>query len=817
MEFEPKLYNPAAQPEEWLIEHFVVRTKVFAQLFDAIKSGDMRHPEQHYLIQGQRGMGKTTLLLRLKYEIERTPELKDWLVPVFFNEESYDLTSLSNLWEKLLKYFDSNFPDGGDYYKATDKFIGTNDYEQRCFKLVIDALHKHHKKLIILFDNFGELFLDNLNERDSHRFREILMNCVDLRIVAASAVVLESHNDYSEPFFDFFRVINLEGLSKEETLDLIKKLQEKSARQVDIAANKARIETLAILTGGVIRTIIMLYEILLNDNDGSALKDLESILDKVTPLYKHRMEDLKPQQRRIMDVIAKNWDAVSVKEIAENIRENGNPLASKIVSAQLQELEKNNLIEKIKTSTKNNFYIVKERFFNIWYLMRHGDATSQCKVKWLTRFLEMWYGDDNYGMDGFIQEYINKLQAGNFISSSAISITNALLSSSQTSPVNQALLIDATATIVSEPEARYLPQIKQSEIDEINHQFDLQNYKSVIDLIENTTPKTVALISTLGASYFLIDDYSKAIYYLSHVKHIKENEFLSYCLGQAYFYSNEIDKALEYLLCALPEYLYLSAPVLGDIYKRLGDNDTSEKYFNYPLDGNNIEEYTKLFQYYLSLENIDETIYVLKKVEKLSNNNTFIQIFLGLVYWQKSDMEFCEKYLNQALANISKMKPRKAYKTIETRLKMMLMGVYFNKAKNKKKAIEYLNEIISLNGSESFEPPIASILLWNNDIERAIMTMHSYLERTKLPEIETSLSIINKFLMVLSSKKQYHSSLKIFNNNSHLKEMFKPTYYALMYLLKDEYPDEYIKMGKELEEPVQDILRRIEQYAVDYA
>jgi hypothetical protein len=38
-----------------------------------------------------------------------------------------------------------------------------------------------------------------------------------------------------------------------------------------------------------------------------------------------------------------------------------------------------------------------------------------------------------------------------------------------------------------------------------------------------------------------------------------------------------------------------------------------------------------------------------------------------------------------------------------------------------------------------------------------------------------------------------------------------------MTLLKNEYPDEYLKMGKELEEPVKDILKTIEQYAIDYA
>ena len=47
----------------------------------------MEHPEQHFLIEGKRGMGKTTLLLRLSYEIENDAKLSEWLIPLVFNEE----------------------------------------------------------------------------------------------------------------------------------------------------------------------------------------------------------------------------------------------------------------------------------------------------------------------------------------------------------------------------------------------------------------------------------------------------------------------------------------------------------------------------------------------------------------------------------------------------------------------------------------------------------------------------------------------------------------------------------------------------------
>lgn len=101
---------------------------------------------------------------------------------------------------------------------------------------------------------------------------------------------------------------------------------------------------------------MMLYQVLLDDPNGKALEGLEKALDKMTPLYKHRIEDLPIQQSRIVDVIAKKWDAVSAKDIAAEIREDGKKMQTKLVSAQLAQLEKNNVVEKKSTTTKNNFY-----------------------------------------------------------------------------------------------------------------------------------------------------------------------------------------------------------------------------------------------------------------------------------------------------------------------------------------------------------------------------------------------------------------------------------------------------------------------------
>ena len=609
---ESKLYNPAAQPKDCLIANFVARTQVFNKLFKDLLKGKMEYPEQHYLIQGQRGMGKTTLLLRLKYEIENTPELHKWIVPVFFNEESYDLTSLSNLWEKLLKYLDSLWETGGLYYSKTDIFIGKDYYEKNCFELLISVLKENKKKLVIFFDNFGQLFLDNLKEKEQHRLREILMNCNDLRIIGASAVVLKDLHDYSKPFFEFFKIINLEGLNKDETLQLIIKLQENAAIKFNIEKNKAKIETLAILTGGVIRTIMLIYEVILADEDGTALRDLETILDRITPLYKHRMEDFPVQQRKIIDVIAKSWDAISTKEIAENIREDGVPMATKQISAQLQQLEKNNVIEKKLTNTKNHLYQLKERFFNIWYLMRNGDRSDRCRVMWLTKFLEAWYQDER-GIEDFINRHIELLRTGKYYSDSALLIAEALTNSTKVNFENQAILIKATEDILNESEKRLLPKIS-IEKHEIARKFYAEDkFRDAINILESIEQYSITanvLLFTcylslyepqaaikaldsrnplkpyfLGLAYGVLNDFNKSIKCLEETFNIEEKKILpagqlNMTLGRIYETGkNDINKALKHYQNALEEGDKSSYKTLIDFYMRQKDYPNAEKYY----------------------------------------------------------------------------------------------------------------------------------------------------------------------------------------------------------------------------------------------
>lgn len=401
------LYNPDRKPKDYLISEFVVRNEIYEQIMHDLETSPMKHPEQHYLIVGQRGAGKTTLLARLKYGIEDSPKLRHNVIPVMFSEEQYNISELVNLWENIAQ----NLGDYHGFHGLTEQIeqnLHKENFEELSYDILENRLRKHNKKLVLLIDNVGDI-LKKMDIREVRRFREILQTKNDLRLIAGSPFYLDMVLDVHQPLFEFFKVIKLDGLDFEQTKKLLLKLGEihNEAEKINKIINETpeRIETLRTLTGGVPRTIALMFKIFVDYNNEDTVKDLERILDAVTPLYKHRMDDLPTQQQKIVDAVAKNWDGISVKELTSKLR-----LESKVISAQLRQLDKNQLIEVVGTGTKNNIYRIKERFFNIWYLMRYGRKYDKQRVIWLVKFLESWCSSQE--LEQRILDYVNKIQSG---------------------------------------------------------------------------------------------------------------------------------------------------------------------------------------------------------------------------------------------------------------------------------------------------------------------------------------------------------------------------------------------------------------------
>ena len=99
-----RLYNPAQLTAEELKASFIARQEVLDDMLGVVRAQTLGQPCQHMMIIGQRGMGKTTLGLRLLEAIKDDADLAAQWQPVPFHEESYGIGDLAGFWLTALHH-----------------------------------------------------------------------------------------------------------------------------------------------------------------------------------------------------------------------------------------------------------------------------------------------------------------------------------------------------------------------------------------------------------------------------------------------------------------------------------------------------------------------------------------------------------------------------------------------------------------------------------------------------------------------------------------------------------------------------------------
>ena len=495
-----------------------------------------------------------------------------------FDEEQYSVRTLAKLWEEVIDILEDRDSSFAGLSDNVETLYDSESPEENIFNLLIKELKQRNKKLVLLLDNFGEM-TQKFTKKETQRLREILITCNYIRIIGASSTVLEFYYDYKEPFFDFFKVVTLDELTRDETISLLKRLSETyGAGEIEeiLAGQPERIEAIIRLTGGVPRTIVLLYEIFVDDVDGSSIKDLETILDRVTPLYKHRLDNLSTQQQAIIDAIAQNWDAISTKEISDAVR-----MPSKAVSSQLNQLEKSQLISKISTSTKNKLYQVNERFFNIYYLMRLGKRRNRNRVLWLIKFFEIWCGESE--LIERAQKHIGALKKNILYEKHALYITQALSRTDIPYPLQHGLITE-TRKYLTTKQSEYCEELEKSHIeiyDEVVADIKNDSLASAKRKLINDGAKADEIDFSIGEIFRkeIKDLDSAKKYYLKAVE--KDDAGAMYNLALLYESEfKDFDNAVKYYMMAVEKDHINAIFNLALLYEiKLKDPTNAEKYY----------------------------------------------------------------------------------------------------------------------------------------------------------------------------------------------------------------------------------------------
>ncbi|MCC5848499.1 MAG: AAA family ATPase [Verrucomicrobia bacterium] len=420
---EISLYNTGRISPEKIIAAFAARKEQFQRIMADLSAEKLKSRPQHHLIVGQRGMGKTMLLARISAELRTEPALSERFIPLVFAEEQYAVDRLSKFWLNCL----DSLADAREAAKdgkavaeidavvarlQNDSVQAAKDdqpFADEVYAAFAKAAQANGQRPVLLVDNL-QLVFERLDQGQQHSLRELLMRAGAPILVGASPSPPPQSQDYGAAFYDQFKVHYLRPLSEEEMRNLLLHIAT-AARREDIRHRvlqfPQRLKILHQLTGGNPRTTITLFFLYAEDFSPSVFGDLEGLLDRVTPLYKARFEELTPQQQVIVSAMANHWDPITAAGIASatgmavdashatrtHARHHTTAnLASGTISAQLDRLEKIGIIERTELFNESRTgYLIAERFFNIWFLMRNASRRQRREVEFLTRFLENFY------------------------------------------------------------------------------------------------------------------------------------------------------------------------------------------------------------------------------------------------------------------------------------------------------------------------------------------------------------------------------------------------------------------------------------------
>ncbi len=401
------LYNPGRLPPEQIIAAFAARRPLLARLLSDLSAETETSRPQHHLIIGQRGMGKTMLLARIAAELRTDAVLAAAFIPLAFVEEQYSVDRLSKFWLNCL----DSLADAHERANAKTEAAAIDEEvarltraqsrqnkddqqnAQESFRTFTKAADRTGRRPVLLVDNL-QLVFERLSREEQHSLREILMSPGAPVLIGASPSPISATEDYGAAFYDQLKTHYLRPLEESEMRELLLHLADEAGRgdvRERVLKHPGRLTVLRQLTGGNPRTVLTLFFLYAEDFAPRVFGDLEGLLDRTTPLYKARFEELTDQQQIIVSAAAGHWNPITAAALAEL-----SSLPAGTITAQLDRLEKTGTMERVPLhGTTSIGWQIAERFFNVWFLFRSASRRQRREIEFLTRFLESFYEEED--------------------------------------------------------------------------------------------------------------------------------------------------------------------------------------------------------------------------------------------------------------------------------------------------------------------------------------------------------------------------------------------------------------------------------------
>ena len=381
-------FTPSLMKHEDLEEMLVQRHDLANELVESIRQSILKPQQQHHLLIGMRGIGKTHLVSLMYHRVSKMEDLREKVLIAWLREEEWGVTSFLDLLLRILRSLQQEYP--AEYkvklFDRVESLYGESPdtAQQIAAELLKDFAGD--RTLLLLVENLDDLF-EGLGDSGQQQFRDYLEKYHFCTIFATSQHSFKGIEPKKAPFYNFFNIHDLATLHLDEVVCLLKNIAKLEGNKelelfIETPEGRSRIEAIHHLAGGNHRVYMIFAEFLTRDSLDRLVKPFLQTLDELTPYYQARMAWLSPQQRKIVEFLCDRRGAVMVKEIARRCF-----MTHQTASSQLKQLSGMGYVTS-ESIGRESYYEIQEVLmrFCLDVKKHRGEPISL-----IVDFLRLWY------------------------------------------------------------------------------------------------------------------------------------------------------------------------------------------------------------------------------------------------------------------------------------------------------------------------------------------------------------------------------------------------------------------------------------------
>jgi tetratricopeptide (TPR) repeat protein len=372
-------HNPGFLPADEIIDSFIVRQAELESLLETLRSNNTAS-NQHILVIGRRGMGKTMLVHRVALAIERDPDLASHWYPILFGEEAYNVGTAAELWLEALHQLARQTEDKRwhDAHVSLRRERDNRRLHDLALARLLDFADERKVRLMIAVENLQDILGAQMPEEEGWVLRHTLLNEPRIMLLATATTRFDDIDQPKKAAYELFGTLQLRPLDP----DAIRAIWERlTGERLEGQAHRV----IEIFTGGNPRLLTVLAGFAHGRTLREFMSDLLGLIDDHSDYFKSNLEALPLDERRAFVALCELWEPSPARMVGEVARFDVNK-----TSMLLGRLVHRGAAEIVQIKGRTKYYQTCERLYSIFHRLRRN-TTRNNRAASVVEFIARFY------------------------------------------------------------------------------------------------------------------------------------------------------------------------------------------------------------------------------------------------------------------------------------------------------------------------------------------------------------------------------------------------------------------------------------------